>query len=164
MTGGLAAIADEKPKCADMADLTYDPNAPRKPRPIASSPFWTGDANAAPGFNITPPPDPGFRIPTPMGWLSPEMAGRMMNHLAPPREAIAHGLGVPMDGLAWIAHRMGAKGIPGEKVDADPITNMIGQLPGAPRQQIWQPTADVPLSSQNILRFINQHVPPGGLF
>ena len=37
-----------------MGDLTYDPNAPRKPRPIASSPFWMGssDANASPGFNL----------------------------------------------------------------------------------------------------------------
>ena len=25
-----------------MADLTYDPNTPLKPRPIASFPFWIG--------------------------------------------------------------------------------------------------------------------------
>jgi hypothetical protein len=77
-----------------MADLTYDPDSPaRKPRPIASSPFWTGDAT--PGLRFTPRPDPAppglnytpAQIPTPMGWLSPDMAGRMLNNLAPSRDA-----------------------------------------------------------------------------
>lgn len=35
----------------------------------------TYDANAArPGLTFTPPSTPGMQIPTPMGWLSPDMA------------------------------------------------------------------------------------------
>ena len=98
-----------------MGDLTYIPDAQRKSRPIASSPFWmgAGDASAVPGMNVQPPFDPAMRIPTPMGWLTPDMAGRMLNHLAPSRDAIADTLGVPMDGVAWAARTLGAKGIPG---------------------------------------------------
>jgi hypothetical protein len=95
-----------------MADLTYDPNTPRNPRPIASSPFWVStDASTMPGMRA--PPDPAMKIPTPMGWLSPEMLARYANNMAPNREAIADTLGVPMDGLAWVARQLGAKGIPG---------------------------------------------------
>ena len=32
-------------------DLNYDPNAPRKPRPIASSPFWQASPSV-PGLRI----------------------------------------------------------------------------------------------------------------
>jgi hypothetical protein len=50
-----------------MADLSFDPNTPRKPCPIASSPFWMGtgsDANATLGLNFTPPPQtPGMQSP-----------------------------------------------------------------------------------------------------
>ena len=35
-------------------DLNYDPNAPRKPRPIASSPFWQSEMRTPPGFNVSP--------------------------------------------------------------------------------------------------------------
>jgi hypothetical protein len=152
-----------------MADLTYDPNPPRKPRPIASSPFWMGstDANATPGFSIAPPTDPGFRIPTPMGWLSPEMAKRMLTHLAPSQQDVAQTLGAPMDGLAWVARKLGAKGIPGGYGDADPLTQAISHLTGTARsvpQQMWKPGADVPLSSANIRSLLDRYIPAGGLF
>jgi hypothetical protein len=148
-----------------MADPNF-PETPRKPRPIASSPFWTSDANAAPGFNIAPPSDPGFRIPTPMGWLSPEMAKRMLTHMAPSREAIADTLGVPMDGVAWAARQLGAKGIPGGYGEPDPLTQAFDKVlyPGAAPQQMWKPSADVLGSSQNILRMLQQYIPQGGLF
>ena len=89
-----------------MGDLTYDPNAPRKPRPIASSPFWMGstDANATPGFSIAPPPDPGFKIPTPLGWMSPSMLAGYANSMTPSRNALAETMGTPMDGMAHRAH------------------------------------------------------------
>lgn len=145
-------------------DLSYDPNTPRKPRPIASSPFW--QFNETPGFNYIPPPDPGMRIPTPMGWLPLDQAGRMVNNLAPSREAIADTLGVPMDGMAWAARQLGAKGIPGGYGDADPVTQMFDRAlsPGRASQPMWKPSADVPLSSQNILRLLDQYIPRGGLF
>jgi hypothetical protein len=65
-------------------DLSYDPDPPaRKPRPIASSPFWTGtgsvpgmrapDPAAVPGMSASAPQTPGMQIPTPMGWLSPDV-------------------------------------------------------------------------------------------
>ncbi|MPZ36380.1 MAG: hypothetical protein GEV13_36445 [Rhodospirillales bacterium] len=150
-----------------MADLTYDPNPPRKPRPIASSPFWTGtsDASATPGFSIAPPSDPGFKIPTPMGWLTPDHARRMLSHMAPSREAIADTLGVPMDGAAWLARRLGAKGIPGGYGEADPLTQAFNAVvsPGRASQPMWKPSADVPFSSENIRRLLQQSIPPGGL-
>jgi hypothetical protein len=92
-----------------MADLSYDPNMPRRPRPIALSPFWQG--SASPGLGtFTPAPDPGMRVPTPMGWLTPGMASHMLNNLAPNRETIADALGEPMDVMAWAARKLGAKG------------------------------------------------------
>ena len=75
-----------------------------------------------PGLNYTLPSDPGMRIPTPMGWLTPDMAGRMLSNLAPNREAIADTLGVPMDGMAWVARQLGAKGISGGYGEADSLT------------------------------------------
>ena len=148
-----------------MADLTYDSNTPRKPRPIASSPFWQGDAT--PGLSFTPTSQtPGMQIPTPMGWLSPDMARRMLNHMAPSREAIADTLGVPMDGVAWAARQLGAKGIPGGYGEPDPLTQAFDKVlyPGAASQQMWMPSADVLGSSQNILRMLQQYIPQGGLF
>lgn len=156
-----------------MADLTYDPNPPaRKPRPIASSPFWTGtgavpgmrapDPAAVPGLSYTPP-----QIPTPMGWLSPDMAARMLNNLAPSRDAIADTLGVPMDGMAWVARQLGAKGIQGGYGEADPLTQAISHMTGTARsvpQPMWKPGPDVPLSSENIRRLLGQYIPPGGFF
>ena len=127
----------------------------------------TYDANAArPGLTFTPPSTPGMQIPTPMGWLSPDVARQMLNHMAPNREAVADTLGVPMDGVAWAARQLGAKGIPGGYGKADPVTQMLSNVlyPGQPHQPQWKPSADVLGSSQNILRFLNQHVPPGGLF
>jgi hypothetical protein len=54
-----------------------------------------------------------MEIPTPMGWMPIDQARRMLNNLAPSREAIADTLGVPMDGMAWVARQLGGKGIPG---------------------------------------------------
>ncbi|WP_147157512.1 hypothetical protein, partial [Reyranella soli] len=109
--------------------MNYDIDAPgpRKPRPIASSPFWMGscDANATPGFSIAPPSDQGFKIPTPMGWLSPEMLRNYANGMAPNREAIADTLGIPMDGVAWAARQLGAKGISGGYGKPDPLTQLF---------------------------------------
>jgi len=44
----------------------------------------------------------GMKIPTPMGWLSPEMLARYANNMVPSREAIADTLGVPMEDMAWV--------------------------------------------------------------
>jgi hypothetical protein len=176
---GSQLLAVEQPKAWTMADLTYDPNPPvRKPRPVASSPFWQSTA-AVPGLQapapspapgMSAPQDTGFQIPTPMGWLSPDMARRMLTHMAPSREAIADTLGVPMDGVAWAARQLGAKGIPGGYGEPDPVTQAFDRvfnsgraLTGLPEQQTWKPSADVPGSSQNILRLLQQYLPPGGL-
>ena len=157
-------------------DLSYDPDKPRKPRPIASSPFWTGagavpgmrapDPGAAPGMSASAPQTPGMQIPTPMGWLSPEMAGRTLNNMAPSREAIADTLGVPMDGVAWAARTLGAKGISGGYGEPDPLTQIFNKVlyPGMPQQQIWKPGPGVPLSSANIRSLLDQYIPPGGFF
>ena len=147
-------------------DLNYDPNAPRKPRPIASSPFWQASPTV-PGLRApAPPPDPGLRVPTPFGWMPLGLAGNLLNNLAPNREAIADTLGVPMDGMAWAARQLGAKGIPGGYGHADPLTQAFDRVlsPGRASQPMWKPSADVPLSSENILRLLNQHIPRGGLF
>ena len=148
-----------------MADLTYDPNTPtpRKPRPIASSPFWMStDANAAPGLRAPqaePPPGLGFSLPTPMGWLTPEMMAAYANAAAPSREDIASTLGAPVDGMAWAARKLGAKGIPsvyGQPDFTQRATN------GA--QLVPKPSADVPGSSEHILQLLNRYIPRGGLF
>jgi hypothetical protein len=153
-----------------MGDLTYDPDPlPRKPRPIASSPFWMGTSDA-PGLSAAPPSTPGLaapmQIPTPMGWMTPDMAGRVLNNLAPNREAIADTLGIPMDGVAWAARQLGAKGISGAYGKPDPLTQMFNNVlyPGSPHQPMWKPSADVPLSSANIRSLLDQYIPPGGLF
>jgi hypothetical protein len=119
---------------------------------------------------MSAPQDTGMKIPTPMGWLSPEMLARYANNMAPSREAIADTLGVPMDGLAWAARQLGAKGIPGGYGEPDPLTQAFTAVlapfaPGrAPQQQMWKPSADVPLSSANIQRLLQQYIPQGGLF
>jgi hypothetical protein len=107
-----------------------------------------------------------MRIPTPMGWLSPGMAGHMLNNLAPSRDAIADTLGVPMDGMAWVARQLGAKGIPGGMGEADPLMQAFDRvlLPGRASQPMWKPSADVPLSSEHIRRLLQQYIPPGGFF
>jgi hypothetical protein len=150
-------------------DLSYDPDTPRKSRPIASSPFMASTgAYPVPGLRApAPPPDPGMRIPTPMGWLTPGMAAHMLNNLAPSREALADTLGVPMDGMAWVARQLGAKGIPGGMGEADPLTQAISNLTGTAGsvpQQMWKPGPDVPLSSENIRRLLGQYIPKGGMF
>jgi hypothetical protein len=120
------------------------------------------DATASPGFNITPPPtvvDPGFRIPTPMGWLSPDMARRMLDHVTPSQQDVAQTLGAPMDGMAWLARKLGVKGIPSEYGQPD-----FAQRASGGDQLVWRPSADVPLSSQNIQRLLQQFIPRGGLF
>jgi hypothetical protein len=120
------------------------------------------DATASPGFNITPPPtvvDPGFRIPTPMGWLSPDMARRMLDHVTPSQQDVAQTLGAPMDGMAWLARKLGVKGIPSEYGQPD-----FAQRASGGDQLVWRPSADVPFSSQNIQRLLQQFIPPGGLF
>jgi hypothetical protein len=94
-----------------------------------------------------------------MGWLSLDMARRMLDHLTPSREDIAQTMGAPMDGTAWAARKLGAKGIPGDWRSPDALTAATTSHP-----LVWSPSADVPLSSQSILRFINQHIPQGGLF
>jgi hypothetical protein len=91
----------------------------------------------------------------------------MLNNLAPSREAIADTLGVPMDGMAWVARQLGAKGIPGGYGAADPLTQAISQLTGTAGsvpQQMWKPSPDVPLSSEHIRRLLSQNIPPGGFF
>ena len=154
-------------------DLSYDPDAPpaRKPQPIASSPFMASTgAYPVPGLRAPPPPQtPGLganMVPTPMGWLTPGMAGHMLNNLAPNREALSALLGMPMDGVAWAARQLGAKGIQGEMGQADPIVQVIDNItrPGTPSQQQWKPGPDVPLSSANILRLLDQYIPKGGMF
>jgi len=84
--------------------------------------------------------------------------------MAPSRDAIADTLGVPMDGMAWVARQLGAKGIPGGRSDPDPLTHTINRLSGLPPQQVWKPSADVPGSSENLRRLLQQYIPPGGLF
>ncbi|GEP61537.1 hypothetical protein [Reyranella soli] len=152
-----------------MPPLNYDIDAPgpRKPRPIASSPFWmgSGDANAKPGFSIAPPSDPGFKIPTPMGWMSPERLGTYANNLTPNRKALSALMGMPVDLIAGGARLLGAKGIPRAMGQADPIVQVIDNItrPGMSHQPQWKPSADVPGSSENLLRLMNQYIPPGGL-
>jgi hypothetical protein len=120
-------------------------------------------AYPVPGLRAPPPPQtPGLganMVPTPMGWLSPEQARQMLNHLAPSRQDVASTLGAPMDGMAWAARKLRVKGIPSEYGQPD-----FAQRAGGRDQLVWQPSADVPLSSQNILRLLNQYVPPGGVF
>ena len=144
-----------------MADLNYDPNTPRKPRPIASSPFWTGtDAYARLASTLTPPPDPGFRIPTPMGWLSPEMMAAYANAAAPIEGATSPTRSdVPMDGMAWAARKLGAKGIPSVYGEPD-----FTQRATNGDQLVPKPSADVPGSSEHILQLLNRYIPRGGLF
>jgi hypothetical protein len=72
-----------------------------------------------------------------------------------------------MDGMAWVARRLGAKGIPGGYGEAkgDFITQAMDSVmaPGRAPPPVWRPSADVPLSSENIRRLLNQ-IPPGGFF
>jgi hypothetical protein len=53
------------------------------------------------------------------------MAGHLLNQLAPNREALSAWLGAPMDGVAWTARQLGAKGIPGEMGQPDPIVQVM---------------------------------------
>jgi hypothetical protein len=108
----------------------------------------------------------GSMVPTPMGWMPLDRARQMLNHMAPSREAIADTLGVPMDGVAWAAHKLGAKGIQGGMGEADPLTQMFSNVlhPGRPHQPMWKPGPDVPGSSENIRRLLDQYIPQGGLF
>ena len=119
----------------------------------------SSDASATPGFNLTPPSDPGFKIPSPMGWLTPEMLSTYANAAAPSREDIASTLGGPVDGMAWVARRLGAKGIPSVYGQPD-----FTQRSGNGGQLVPKPSADVPGSSENILQLLNRYIPRGGLF
>ena len=94
-----------------------------------------------------------------MGWLSPEMLGRYANSMAPNRDAVAQTVGAPMDGMAWVARQMGVKGIPSVYGQPD-----FTQRAGNGDQLVPKPSADVPLSSENLLQLMNRYIPRGGLF
>jgi len=119
-----------------------------------TKPYYIADRQ--PGFNVRrqAPPSVGFNLPTPAGWLPAGELGSAVadfaGNLVPSRQGLAQTLGAPMDGMAWIARQFGAKGIPGGYADADPITQALNGKP-----QVWQPSADVPLSSANLQRMMD---------
>ena len=153
-----------------MPPLNYDPNAPRKPRPIASSPFMTSNgAYPVPGLSAPPPPQtPGLganMVPTPMGWLPIDQARHMLNNLAPSREAIADTLGVPMDGMAWAARSSAPRA---SRVATARPTRSLRPLANSPVLYRLCPAANVearprcPAQLEHIRRLLGQHIPPGG--
>lgn len=137
---------------------------------IPTKPYYIADRE--PGFNVRPPARPrmGFNLPTPAGWMPADTLGSAAADyaasLVPSRQGVADMLGAPMDGAAWIARQLGAKGIPGGYAEADPITRAISHVTGTAGsvpQQMWKPSADVPLSSQNIQRMLEQPLDWGAL-
>ena len=87
-----------------MGDLTYDPNEPRRPRPIASP------------FGVVP--TPGFNVVDPRADQGPSLMDNLWASL-PTRQDLKQGtaetLGAPVDMLGWLAHRMGLA-VPGGAV------------------------------------------------
>jgi hypothetical protein len=115
-------------------------SAPRRVRPIASPfgslPDWpTPDPNQTPGFNAQPDTPP----PNPMAALT---------SFLPSRQNVAETLGGPMDMLGYVAHRMGLA-VPGGSAPPE-----YAPSPGTTIQP-WVPSADVPLSSRNIMGMMN---------
>jgi hypothetical protein len=120
--------------------------APRRPRPIAS-PFGALPMPSLSGFNVQASSALGFNIeamPTPMGWLPPQILSNFATRLTPSRQDVAQTLGTPLDALGYLAHRMGLP-MPGSEA-------LPGEYPPSPGTSIqpWIPSAGVPLSSRNI--------------
>jgi hypothetical protein len=123
-----------------MADLTYDPDAP---------------GYMSPGLRAPVQQQPlGMRVPTPAGWLPwgglGNAAADLAGSLVPSRQGLAQALGSPMDGMAWAARKLGVKGIPGEYGQPD-----FAQRAGGGDKLVWQPSADVPFSSANLQRMMD---------
>ena len=131
-----------------MADLTYDPDTPRKPRPIASpfgmlsNPWPTPDPNQTPGFNVQPP--------------APAQTNPMASLLASLpsgetwKQGVADTLGAPVDGLAWALHMMGVP-ISGDEFYGGGTFN---RGPGTGRPT-WTPGPSVPFGSQYLRNVID---------
>jgi len=80
--------------------LDFPTSPPRLPRPIAS-PF--GALASPPGLSdFQPPSAPGFNagVPSPAGWLPPNVLSNLAANLTPSRQDIAETLGGPADQLA----------------------------------------------------------------
>jgi hypothetical protein len=115
-----------------MGDLTYDPNEPRRPRPIASP------------FGVVP--TPGFNVVDPQAAQAPGLMDNLWASL-PTREdwkqGTAETLGAPVDGIAWALHAMGLP-ISGDKFYGGGAFN---RAPGG-GQPTWTPGPSVPFGSQ----------------
>jgi hypothetical protein len=97
-----------------------------KPRPIAA-PFGIFPT---PGFNVqpdTPESNPMSRLAS----------------FVPSKQDVANTLGAPVDGIAWMLHRMGAQ-IPG---DVSYGGGGLGNT-GIDGRPTWAPAPNVPFSSQ----------------
>jgi hypothetical protein len=118
------------------------PSGPaRPPRPIASPFGMLADPWA------TPAPTPGFNVEQPDSSQANPMAA-LLASLMPSRQDLKQGvadtLGAPVDGMAWMLHRMGLP-VPGGIGQADAITRTINGNP-----EVWRPSASVPLGSTDI--------------
>ena len=150
-TGGSTAFAVEKPKVLAMADLTYDPDTPRRPRPIAqpfgmlANPWPTPDPNQTPGLNVQSETSPQPATNPMMGMLASFMpSGETW------KQGVADTLGAPVDGLAWALHMMGVP-ISGDEFYGGGTFN---RGPGTGRPT-WTPGPSVPFGSQNIRGMID---------
>jgi hypothetical protein len=68
----------------------------------------------------------------------------LLASLTPSKQDVADTLGAPIDGMAWMLHRMGLP-VPGSLGPADAITQSINGNPN-----VWRPSSSVPLGSQDI--------------
>lgn len=104
------------------------------------------------GFNVTPPADnppsfnvtPGFKLPTPMGWLPANLFSSLAASLTPPKQSVAETLGAPIDAAGWMLHKMGLP-VPGGEAPPE-----WQSAPFAGGKQPWIPSTSVPLGSRNI--------------
>jgi hypothetical protein len=100
-------------------------------------------------------------IPSPAGWLPPNVARNVYDYAMPSKQDFADNLGRPVDAVAYLLSKAGIK-VPSEwkssqQAAFDPVADLadlyrkIGLMapsnPGIPQGQTWRPTADMPFGS-----------------
>ena len=87
-------------------------------------------------------PTPGFNVQPVQQAPTPSLLASFMPSGANWKHNLAENLGGPVDMLGHLAHRLGLQ-VPGGEAP-------LGWTPSMQGRQPWIPSADVPLSSQNI--------------
>jgi hypothetical protein len=93
-------------------------------------------------------PDPSFDAAA-TDWAPTSLWSILANALMPSQQTVATTLGAPVDGAAWIVHKMGVP-VPGDMREADPTVQA-----NTGRALAWTPSANIPGSSQYFQNLMN---------